>query len=522
MKQKLTCNSKNFQSNNQTKTCSQKNQEKYSKTNSEFFQTPSTTSNKAFTSGNLNYINHSSSGICLEHKLDFHKTLHKQNTNVKAPVGNSHNVHNNQVVKSAYSSGIAQSTSSGFSNTNISNQPSSEELNGIDDFINHKSAKYEDWLFLKDKATGKLKKCFACLNGSELSLYLTEKKCELISISYIAGFFVRDGSSEGKIIQKEKYYFFTLYHSKEKTHHFYCNNLKSKNQWIEHIKEAIGILNISDFYKFTETLGTGSFGTVKKAISNSTNKSYAVKIISKNNMKDGEINLIRNEIDLLMHFQHPNIVRLYETFETADDICLVMEYLAGGDLLDFMQNHMDGDLPEKTVANIIYSIASVIKYLNSYGVIHRDLKPENIMLLEKSENPKIKLIDFGLTRVVCEGEKLCDGFGTISYVAPEVLSRKPYNKKIDVWSLGVILYSLLSKGRLPFEDEKNDDDAIAKKALLIDPSFPDELFGKRSKSALLLIMDCLNKDPQKRISIEDFLHNDWLVRNISKDNLLIF
>lgn len=385
-----------------------------------------------------------------------------------------------------------------------------------DNFIRNNTIHYEDWLTIRDNLTSKPKKCFVSLNGSELSLYTSDKRNDLISIIHVSGFFIKDGFNAIKIIDKEKYYYFNLFHSKEKTHHFFCKSLESKNKWIEQIKLATGNFNIKDFYDFTDTLGSGAFGIVKKAINLKTNETFAVKIINKANLKEEQINLIKNEIDLLYHFKHPNIVRLYDTFETADEFYLVMEYLAGGDLINYIEEFPNKEIPEKTIAKIAYDIASTISYINSYGVIHRDLKPENIMFSDKSENARIKLIDFGLTRVLSEGESLHDSYGTISYVAPEVLLRKPYNKQIDVWSLGIILYTLLSKGKLPFEDENNDEDIIGKKVLLADPAFPEQLFGKRSKSILLVINDCLNKDPEKRITINSFLKNCWLLSNINK------
>ncbi len=363
---------------------------------------------------------------------------------------------------------------------------------------------YEDWVFLKEK-NGKIKKYYAELNGLELLIFSSEKKSELAYIQNISGFFPKDGNSETKLFEKEKYYYFSLCDPFKKSKIYYFNNLASKKNLIENINIAIGINDITNYYEFIGELGNGLFGVVKKAIDKQNKKTVAIKIIEKTKLQLGEIYLIRNEIELLMHFQHPNIVRMYNSFETFENFFIIMEYLPEGDLHDFMESRLE--LPEKTIKNIIYSIANVVKYLNSYGAIHRDLKPQNIMLLDKNENPTIKLIDFGLTRITAQGEKLSEGFGTITYVAPEVLLRKPYNKQIDIWSLGVILYFLLSNGKLPFFD--STDDGICKKALLVDPAYPEEIFGKRSKSGILLINGCLDKDPGKRITIDGFLKHRW-------------
>lgn len=129
-------------------------------------------------------------------------------------------------------------------------------------------------------------------------------------------------------------------------------------------------------------------------------------------------------------------------------------------MLDF---NKDGEISKEDikVASIIHQIASGIKYLHQYGIVHRDLKPENIMLTEPNDNGRIKIMDFGLSKIMGPHEKANDGFGTINFVAPEVLLRNPNNKSVDIWSIGIILYYLLS-GQLPFDDPSDNDEVIAK------------------------------------------------------------
>jgi len=387
--------------------------------------------------------------------------------------------------------------------SNIINTSSQKNIDEMLD--SNKKNFYEEWLFTKDKE-GKLKKNYASLCGSDLSLYKSEKKNDLVAIKHLSSFFIIDGNTETKLINKEKYYYFILLNSKDNSKFYYCNNLNNKNSWLQNIRNALGRLDVNEYYEFIGDLGQGSFGIVKKAINKITKKTVAIKIINKSKLRAGEIDLIRNEVELLKHFQHPNIVRLYDSFESYEEIYIVMEYLSGGDLVDLLESKLD--ISEKFIAKIMHSIASVVEYLNTYGVIHRDLKPENIMLLEKNDkHPTIKVIDLGLTRILAQGENLYEGFGTITYVAPEILLKQPYNKQIDVWSIGVIMYFLLSNGKLPFIDK--DDDSIAKKIILLDPSYADELFPKRSKSSILLINECLNKSQEKRITIKKLLNHRW-------------
>jgi len=387
-----------------------------------------------------------------------------------------------------------------------------------DEYEDHSeiTIKHEDWIFILEK-DGKLKKIYAALIGQEMNFYKSNTKDELISIQNLSGCFLKDFGKETRLFDKVKYYGFSVIISKDKNKTFYFTKIESKEIWLPLIKKSIGYETFSDIYEVNSTLGEGLFGIVKKGVHKKTNEIVAVKIITKEKLRIGEIDLIRTEIDLMKLFRHPNIVKLIDHFECSEYIYIVMPCYEGGNLIDYLESK-NKTLSEKLIAKIIYCIGSVIKYINSYGVIHRDLKPENIMLADKSsENPQIRIIDFGLTRTLAADEKLADGFGTITYVAPEVLTRKPYNKQIDIWSMGIILYFLLSGGKLPFDDE--DEEKIAKKAILMDPCFPDEYFNKKSKAAIMLVNDCLNKDPEKRISVDDFLKNQWIKQSMnSKDD----
>jgi serine/threonine protein kinase len=140
--------------------------------------------------------------------------------------------------------------------------------------------------------------------------------------------------------------------------------------------------------------------------------------------------------------------------------------------------------------------------------MHRDLKPENILLADSGTNPTIKIMDFGLSKILGRNEKALEGFGTLNYIAPEVLVRKPYDKKIDIFALGVILYFILSK-TLPFDDENNDEENIATLILLGKIRFPSRLWKSRSKESVSLVTAAVEKDPIKRITIDAFLGDVW-------------
>lgn len=153
--------------------------------------------------------------------------------------------------------------------------------------------------------------------------------------------------------------------------------------------------------------------------------------------------------------QHPNIVGLIDLFENQDYYYIVLEFMMGKDLFDYIQ-YRKFKLSEDRVKEIGMQLVIAIKYLHSYGIVHRDLKLENIMMSDNTENAVPKLVDFGLAKMIGPNEKADEPFGTLGYVAPEVLKKEPYSTSCDIWSLGCILYALLS-GSLPFDDESQKE-----------------------------------------------------------------
>jgi serine/threonine protein kinase len=138
------------------------------------------------------------------------------------------------------------------------------------------------------------------------------------------------------------------------------------------------------------------------------------------------------------------------------------------------------------------------------------------MLTESSDKGNVKIMDFGLSKILGKKEKSTDGFGTLTFVSPEVLIRKPYNKEVDIWSLGVILYLMLS-GDLPFDDPDDNEQKIAKAIVYQEVKFPNDKFGKRSKAVIELIQGCLTKDPKSRIKVDEIIKSDWIKEQLSNE-----
>lgn len=392
-----------------------------------------------------------------------------------------------------------------------------EELN-IDDTseekfpikINNCEILYENFIY-KLSETQKIKKYWLVISGKDIYYYKSQKKEEILGMHNLSGCFVKE-SSETKI-NNEKMFSFTIQFS-SKTRNYYNYNKESCMEWVRYLKESIGYKSFFDYYDMYEDIGQGKFGVVKLGIHKNTKEKVAIKIIKKESMNEQDIELVKSEIDIMKLCRHPNIVRLLDHFENADYIFIIMECLVGGDLDEYLSK-MKFKISEPRAALIMYQLASGIKYLHDYGVLHRDLKPENIMLSDRTDKGIIKIMDFGLSKIMGPLERVADGFGTLSFVAPEVLIRQPYNKQIDIWSLGVILYYILS-GTLPFDDENDNEEKIAKMTVFVEVEFPAKNWSKRSEDSVELIRKCLIKNPEERLKIDDYFEQKWIKNFINR------
>ena len=287
---------------------------------------------------------------------------------------------------------------------------------------------------------------------------------------------------------------------------YYCDNETDYNNWVNVLKKATGYTNLLDIYDIKQKLGKGKFGLVKLGINKETKQKVAVKIMNKNNMDSSDLELVRTEIEILKVCQHPYIIKLYDVFENIDYIYIIMEHCSGGDLFSFIKSR-NFMLKEEKVVVIMYKLCKAVYYVHSYGIAHRDIKPENVLLTSESEDADVRLLDFGLSKIVGPNQKCTEPYGTLTYCAPEIILDKPYLKTVDSWSLGVMTYLMLS-GSLPFSGK--DEHEIAKNVVYSKVDFERKPIWKEiSKEAKDFISKLLEKDLKKRIEMKAALEHPW-------------
>ncbi|KAJ1613517.1 calcium/calmodulin-dependent protein kinase [Cryptosporidium canis] len=273
--------------------------------------------------------------------------------------------------------------------------------------------------------------------------------------------------------------------------------------------------DISQYYTLEKTIGRGSWGEVKIAVQKGTGIRRAAKKIPKYFVEDAD--RFKQEIEIMKSLDHPNIIRLYETFEDNTDIYLVMELCTGGELFERVVHKRV--FRESDAARIMKDVLSAVAYCHKLNVAHRDLKPENFLFLTDSPDSPLKLIDFGLAARFKPGKMMRTKVGTPYYVSPQVLEGL-YGPECDEWSAGVMMYVLLC-GYPPFSAPT--DSEVMLKIREGTFTFPEKDWLNVSPQAESLIRRLLTKSPKQRITSLQALEHEWFEKQLSSSprNLLL-
>ena len=357
--------------------------------------------------------------------------------------------------------------------------------------------------FLYKISNGKINKIYFKLFYKDLFFYRQKNDIQHFGMHNLSGlFFIEE---KNKVIEDKTFFSLAIIFPTRK-HIYYCDNESDFQNWSQCLKIATKYSNLNDVFEIKETLGSGSFSLVKLGINKITKEKVAVKIMNKEKMNTTRLESARTEIEIMKICQHPNIIHFIDSNETEDKIYIFMEFCEGGTLYNFLKDR-NFILNEDLAVNIVHKICMAVYYFHSFGITHRDLKPENILMTSNDDNADIRILDFGLSKIIGPNEKCSEPYGTIIYCAPEIIQDYPYTKNVDSWSIGVITYIMLY-GNLPFFDKNR-----SKLVRLITRENPIFKGPKQvSEEAKNFVQRLLIKDQNKRMNIKEALEHKWFLK----------
>lgn len=278
----------------------------------------------------------------------------------------------------------------------------------------------------------------------------------------------------------------------------------NKSSFVTSRKEELNSL-----YIVKGLLGEGSYGKVFDAQHKVTGTHRAIKFIRKENLSTRRQESLLNEVAILRRMvkfkqDHPYIIRIFEVVQETRFIYIVTELCTGGEL--FARIIKSSGFSEGMAASYMHQVMQAVHYLHANNIVHCDLKPENLMLASNDESATVKLIDFGTSQIFDPVQKLDHMAGTPYYIAPEILSKLPYDNKVDIWSCGVILYMMLS-GRPPFNGRTRAE--LYWNIRNCNYNFEREEWAHVSDPAKDLIRGMLTVNPANRVNARDVLESKW-------------
>ncbi|CDQ75570.1 unnamed protein product [Oncorhynchus mykiss] len=265
-------------------------------------------------------------------------------------------------------------------------------------------------------------------------------------------------------------------------------------------------IHFTDGYEVKEEVGLGAYSVCKRCIHKITSVEYAVKIIDRVKKDPSE------EIEILLRYgQHPNIITLKDVYDDGRYVYLVMELMRGGELLDRILYQKC--FSEREASALLCTITKTVEYLHSQGVVHRDLKPSNLLYVDETGDPEsIRICDFGFAKQLrAENGLLMTPCYTANFVAPEVLKKQGYDAACDIWSLGILLYTMLA-GFTPFANGPDDTpEEILARIGSGKYALTDGNWDTVSDAAKDIVTKMLHVDPHQRLTAPQVLRHQWIV-----------
>lgn len=269
-------------------------------------------------------------------------------------------------------------------------------------------------------------------------------------------------------------------------------------------------------FQMGKVLGSGTYGEVREGQIKATGQKVAIKVVVKDKNLGSE-ELVKREMEIVSSLDHPNVIKLLDWFESKDSFYLVFELATGGELFERIVSK--GRFTEQDAQMHIKTILEAVAYLHEHKVVHRDLKPENLLFREDTPESPLLIVDFGISKTLNNTEDImttiCGSFG---YTAPEVLQRRGYGKEIDLWSIGVITYTILC-GYTPFPMDNANRYLVAARNSSFE--FHAKYWSSISDEAKSFIRTMLSVNSTQRGTAADALHHPWIVGKHDNDHDLL-
>ena len=361
------------------------------------------------------------------------------------------------------------------------------------------------WLVKQGNRLKKQKPRYLRLNGSLLSNHRNDTSEPSWTVNVL----------DCAVVPGERKYEFVVNLPKRKVS-FFAENAASFEMWIIALKRATSTkVEMETFYKIGTVIGEGVNGEVYQGWDRSTDEPVAIKSVPYGgDMMQMNDPAAEDEIRIVKSLNHPHLVKTYDIFRMPKEmkICIVMEYVAGGELHARVANESGVNLvKEGDAIRVARNILSAVLYLHSRNIVHRDIKLENVLCIDADEQKpiQVKLADFGLSSKL-SGRNPClsSAVGTGFYFAPEIIERKSYGASVDMWACGVLFYITLS-GQLPFFGK--DYEEYYENVLHQELEFPEEEWGHVSADAKDFIAGLLEKDPEKRLTAAEASQHRWVI-----------
>ncbi|KAM9416407.1 serine/threonine-protein kinase 17A-like [Salvelinus alpinus] len=255
-------------------------------------------------------------------------------------------------------------------------------------------------------------------------------------------------------------------------------------------------------------LGRGKFAVVRKCVEKCTGREYAAKFMRKRRKgQDCRLEIIHEVAVLELATASQRVVNLHQVYEMAAEMVLVLQFAAGGEIFNQCVAERDEAFKEEDVKRLMRQILEGVSFLHRNNMVHLDLKPQNILLTSDALLGDIKIVDFGLSRMVSSSQELREIMGTPEYVAPEILNYEPISTATDMWSIGVLAYVMLT-GISPFLGEDKQETFLNISQINI--SYQEEELEHVDQAAITFIKALLIKEPQNRATAEECLQHQWL------------